>query len=112
MPTYISNFPYLSLFRLYFELHSDIDKPVTFITTFETPSDKSSQFAKTKSVKVTDSEGVLVEEVVSDTETTVRDEREDVSIEEIEGNISMKCNFLNYVLGKLYYTSKHLYEFS
>lgn len=66
------------------ELVEEDIKPSTFVTTFETSADGK---IKSKSTKVTDNEGVLIEEVLSEPEETVNKGDADVFIEEVTDDI-------------------------
>lgn len=59
-------------------------KPTTFVTTFETSSDGN---IKSKSTKITDNEGVMIEEVLSEPEETVKKDDADVFIEEVKDEV-------------------------
>lgn len=56
-------------------------KPTTFVTTFGTSADGN---ITSKSTKITDNEGVLIEEVLSEPEEIAKKEDADVFIEEVE----------------------------
>lgn len=83
----------LHIYRHQHSVDEDI-KPTTFITTFATSADGN---IKSKSTKITDNEGVLIEEVLSEPEESVVKGDADVLIEEVKEDVEGSWKFANWL---------------
>lgn len=66
------------------------EKPVSYVTTFEKAADGTT---KSKVVKVTDDEGILIEEILSDVESNKPEGEEEIEFEEIKGSYYFRFMF-------------------